>query len=334
VVCEGERSYDGPRRERGLALHAFVLSLLILVAVPATAGAATVSVEPFAEPPDINPFGSCGRYMTCPPDMVVFTGAPGEGNQLTVTWEAVGFRRSRFVLRDEGAPLQAGQGCEQLDAQAAACTAGAIGPMRLGDGDDRFVGSIVGTSAVVSGGDGDDTLNSDFGDMKGEAGADVLTGFRGSGGAGDDVLTVGSGFGGTGDDVLRCGPREGFCHFDGGPGDDRLTGGAIGDRLFGRRGDDVLRGGADFDTLRGGLGDDRLVGGAGGDHLHGDSGADRLVSREDRSAGMARKLDRVDCGRGRRDRAVADVTDDVKGCEHVVRPERNGATGPVAAAAL
>jgi Ca2+-binding RTX toxin-like protein len=301
-------------------MPAFVLIVVLLLALPATAGAATVSVEPFAEPPDIHPFGSCGRYMTCPPDMVVFNGASGENNQLAITVEGSTYRRSRFVLRDQGAPLQAGQGCEQLDPQAAACTAGAVGPVRLGDGDDRFVGSVVGTAAVVSGGDGDDMLNSDFGDMKGDAGADVLTGFGGSGGAGDDVLTVGSGFGDSGDDVLRCVP-EGFCHLDGGRGDDRLMGTANLDRLFGRRGDDVLRGGADFDTLRGGRGDDRLVGGAGGDHLHGESGADRLVSRENRSAGERVVLDRVDCGSSRRDRAVADRRDDVKRCERVALPD-------------
>jgi hypothetical protein len=47
-----------------------------------------------------------------------------------------------------------------------------------------------------------------------------------------------------------------------------------------------------------------------------------LVSREDRSAGEARVRDRVDCGAGRRDRAVVDRADDVKRCERVARRDR------------
>jgi Ca2+-binding RTX toxin-like protein len=120
---------------------------------------------------------------------------------------------------------------------------------------------------------------------------------------------------------MRCFPTDHSCYFDGGPGADVLRGGTGLDSLFGGRGNDVLRGGAEFDTLKGGQGRDRLVGGADGDHLHGDSGADRLVSREDRSAGEARVLDRVDCGAGRRDRAVADGLDDVKRCERVALPD-------------
>jgi Ca2+-binding RTX toxin-like protein len=297
--------------------RSLVLSLLMLAALPATAAAGTVSVEPFAEPPDIDSFGSCGRYMTCPPDMVVFTAASGESNQLAITEESLSFRRARFVFRDQGAPVQAGQGCEQLDPQAAACTAGAVGPVQLGDADDRFVSSVGGSAVVVSGGDGDDMLSAEFADMNGDAGGDVLIGRGGSGGAGDDVLSVVSGVGEAGDDVLRCTPPDAWCSLDGGPGDDRMTGGDGLDHLLGGRGDDRLRGRGEFDTLRGGLGRDRLVGGADGDHLHGDAGADRLVSRENRSAGERVVLDRVDCGRGRRDRVVADRRDDVKRCERV-----------------
>ena len=125
--------------------------------------------------------------------------------------------------------------------------------------------------------------------------------------------------GGAGDDILRCSPTQAWCYLDGGLGNDVLTGGTASDRLLGREGNDLMRGGPNFDRLAGGLGDDRLVGGAGGDHLDGDSGADRLVSREDRSAGEARVLDRVDCGAGRRDLAVVDRADDVNRCERVAR---------------
>jgi Ca2+-binding RTX toxin-like protein len=295
--------------------RALVLSLLLLVALPSTAGAATVSVEPFVESPSVDPFGSCGRYMNCPPDMVVFTAGAGEGNQLVVTVEVGTYPRSRFVLRDQSVPVQAGAGCAQIDPQTVACDAGALGPVQLGDADDWF-GSGVGGGDLF-GGDGHDVLQRGFGPMAGGEGNDVLIGDQGTGGGGDDVLAVRSGSGDSGDDVLRCLP-PGWCHLDGGPGNDLLTGGAGLDRLFGRRGDDVLRGGGNFDTLGGGRGDDVLAGGAGGDHLNGDAGADRLESRENRAAGEAIKLDRVDCGGGRRDVAVADRRDDVKrSCERV-----------------
>jgi hypothetical protein len=309
--------------------RALVLSLLLLVALPSTTGAATVSVEPFVESPSVDPFGSCGRYMNCPPDMVVFTAAPGESNQPVITAEPATFPRNRFVVRDHWAFVQAGAGCTQLDPQAVSCDAGTLGPVQLGDGPDWFASTIGGGD--VFGGEGADVVNRRVGRMDGGAGDDILVGDRGSGGGGDDLLVVASGFGDSGRDTLRCFSDELSCHLEGGPGDDELTGGEGLDRLFGRRGDDVVRGGGGFDTLRGGIGDDLIAGGAGGDHLHGEAGADTIVSREDRSAGERTVLDRVDCGGGRNDRAVADRRDDVKrSCERVrVAP----ATASAAAAA-
>jgi RTX calcium-binding nonapeptide repeat (4 copies) len=302
---------------RGLALRALVLSVLLPMALTVAARAATVSVGPFVESPSVDPFGSCSRYMMCPPDMVVFTAAAGETNQLVISLESSAYPRHRFVVRDQGAPVQAGAGCAQVDTFAAACTAGAVGPVQLGDGDDWFASGIGGGD--LFGGDGQDVLQRRFGPMAGGEGDDVLIGADGAGNGGNDVLMVRMGRGDSGDDVLSCVPREDWCLLEGGSGDDLLTGGAGQDRLLGRSGNDVLRGGANFDVLAGGLGDDRLVGGAGRDHLGGASGADRLVSREDRSAGEATVLDRVDCGTGRRDRAVADRRDDVKRCERVSR---------------
>jgi hypothetical protein len=63
----------------------------------------------------------------------------------------------------------------------------------------------------------------------------------------------------------------------GGPGQDRLVGGAGGDKLVGGPGDDVLVGRAGADSLFGGPGTDRLVGCSGNDLLHGDSGVDTLL---------------------------------------------------------
>jgi hypothetical protein len=300
-------------------IRALVLTLLLLVAVPTAAGAATVSVAPYVEPPlPDDGYGSCGHYMQCPADMVVFTAAPGEVNQVTITSTSEPVvHRNRIVVREDFVPVQAGPGCERLDDRTAACVAGAIGPVYLGDGADWLDSS----HGEVHGGEGADVLSAHFGgSMKGDDGDDVLIGTRGEGGRGDDLLAVSIGLGEAGNDILRCFPPSGYlsCQLDGGLGDDVLTGGTAMDRLFGRRGNDVIHGGADSDSLFGGRGDDRLVGGAGiRDYLAGSSGADTLVSRENRSAGEARVSDRVDCGTGRRDRAVVDRADDVKRCERV-----------------
>ena len=85
-------------------VRAFVFALLLLLAVPAAAGAATVSVEPYVEPPlppGDDGFGSCARYAQCPADMVVFSAAAGEANRVTITSESVGYRRQRIVVREE-----------------------------------------------------------------------------------------------------------------------------------------------------------------------------------------------------------------------------------------
>lgn len=289
------------------------------MAAPAAAGASTVSVEPFREPPDIDPFGSCGRYMTCPADMLVVTAASGEANHLVIAETFVSFGQNRYVVRDRLAPLVAGTGCEPVaeppppPPAAVVCTAGAIGFQELGDGDDW----ITSPGGWVTGGDGNDVLTVSFGEADGgdgddvlvvangaadgEAGDDVVIGQQGVGGSGDDRLTVGSGLGNAGNDDLSCFPhRSSGCYLDGGAGDDVLTGDTGRDRLFGRSGRDLVRGGAGLDVL---------VGGA---------GADTLRARENRTAGERPRRDRVDCGAGRRDRATVDRRDDVRRCERVI----------------
>jgi hypothetical protein len=232
-----------------VSVRALLSALFVLLALPAVAGASTVSVEPYREPPGVDPFESCSRYMQCPPDMLVLTGAPGEHSQVTIGQEeSVGPQRYRYRVRDFA--VQAGSGCEQVDPSTVVCAAGAVGPIALGDGDDQ----IATRDGRVSGGAGLDVLNVPFGSMEGNAGDDVLIGAAGNGDAGDDVLMVSTGGGGRGDDVLKCYPRNLLCYLEGGPGDDLLTGGTTGDRLFG---------GAGRDTLRGMRGEDSLDCGAG-----------------------------------------------------------------------
>lgn len=59
-------------------------------------------------------------------------------------------------------------------------------------------------------------------------------------------------------------------------GDDRLTGGNLGDVLVGGSGRDTIDGGASIDGLWGGGGNDLLLGGAGNDRLVGDGDRDTL----------------------------------------------------------
>jgi hypothetical protein len=324
------------------ALRVLVFALLVLVAMPAGAGASTVSVEPFREPPDIDPFGSCGRYMMCPADMLVFTAASGEANNVAITEAVVSPGQNRYLVRDVFAPVVAGTGCERVDesppAAAVACTAGAIGPQQLGDGDDWLTsprgwasggdGDDVMTvsSGSADGGEGDDVLLVDTGEADGEEGNDVLIGGQGAGGNGDDRLIVASGRGESGNDTMSCFPyRTLGCYLVGGAGNDVLTGDTGRDRLSGEGGRDLVDGRARDDVLDGGVGNDRLIGGDGRDALGGGAGADRLDAREDLSAGEKPKKDRVDCGTGRRDQAAVDRRDRVRRCERVTG--RRGRSG-------
>jgi hypothetical protein len=65
VACERAPCWEG--RGRSWRAGCLVAALLFVAAVvPAEAGASIVRVEPYSDPPGIDPFGSCGRYATCP----------------------------------------------------------------------------------------------------------------------------------------------------------------------------------------------------------------------------------------------------------------------------
>jgi Ca2+-binding RTX toxin-like protein len=63
---------------------------------------------------------------------------------------------------------------------------------------------------------------------------------------------------------------------EGGPGRDRLVGGAMADLLDGDEGQDSIAGGGGQDRLIGGPGADNVSGGVGADWLVGGGGADKL----------------------------------------------------------
>ena len=166
------------------------------------------------------------------------------------------------------------------------------------------------------GGAGNDLLYDDAGNdrLYGGDGHDSLDGFTGNdlifGDIGNDAIFIDAGEGvdtvdgGAGTDFLnldRTGSAQAVIwslinpaiaqiladgtrivnvermHFDGGSGNDRVTGGALEDDLSGGLGGDTLVGGAGQDDLFGGAGHDRLDGGTGVDTLRGGTGNDLFV---------------------------------------------------------
>jgi Ca2+-binding RTX toxin-like protein len=291
-----------------------LFSLVLLVAVPATASAATVSLR--EDPPSKYDQGSAHLF---------FTAAAGERNDVALAHDG-----ASFVVRDLGAPLTPGAGCSALGPDAARCGSALAlvsADVDLRDLDDTFASALdprVYLALLVSGGDGHDELTG-AGNLQGGPGPDVLTGSAGqdtlSGGAdgdllrglgGDDVLSGdGDGSqrgsaepaddlldGGDGVDVASYAGRSAGVRVDlgdratdgqagehdqllaiesvtGGRGPDELSGDAGPNRIDGDEGDDVLRGRDGDDKLVDGSGADALYGGPGGDTLTASGAADR-----------------------------------------------------------
>lgn len=241
-------------------------SLLVLAFAPAAAEAATVRVVPPA--PCTGPQFE-GRFGSpCPSPTVLLSAAPGEANDVTATQMGP----ESTLVRDEGAPLEAGTGCERVDDHTAACPNLSL-DAALGDRDDQIDGA-----GSASGGEGNDVLDDVFA-ADGGPGNDSITGANSaSGGDGDDVLDdVFGADGGPGNDVMNANVG------DGGPGNDVLS---VRDNGDGGPGQDLvdcrsgsgctLLGGSDADLIIGGPADDTVGGGAGDDRLDGGGGLDRL----------------------------------------------------------
>ncbi len=117
------------------------------------------------------------------------------------------------------------------------------------------VAGQINPTAIIGGGEGDDTV-------AGSDGNDSV-----SGGGGDDSIAGGGGtdtlFGGAGNDQVY-----------GNVGDDILYGNTDADSLYGGQGNDVVRGNNGDDQLFGNRGDDVLDGGSGNDTYTGGAGSD------------------------------------------------------------
>lgn len=142
---------------------------------------------------------------------------------------------------------------------------------------------------ILDGGDGNDNLNGFLGadKMYGGNGGDSLESNDGDdlvidGGAGVDSAfidrtgtTVGLTFSIADSLVAQQLAKTSLVNieslaFHGGSGNDRVTGGDLGNYIDGGAGNDVLVGGAMSDALIGGAGIDKLIAGGGDDHLYAD----------------------------------------------------------------
>ncbi|HEY8581913.1 MAG TPA: calcium-binding protein [Capillimicrobium sp.] len=274
-----------------LTALAAALSLGALAAAPAHA--ATVDVREGRSP---------GTNSRVP--VAFLQAAPGEANDVTI----VGSEATTIRITDTGAPLTAGAGCTQVDANTAECVKPANPApgdypwlhdveAQLGDGDDRV---RVGASRVglrADGGAGSDVLEGSeiIGDvLDGGGGTDRLLGHDG-----DDLLRDGDDpaapdadelDGGAGTDTVSYADREGGVTVtlpdspaggEDGEGDtlrgfENAVGGEGDDELEGTAGDNALDGRFGTDHLDGLGGGDTLLGGIGNDRLHGGAGGDRM----------------------------------------------------------
>jgi hypothetical protein len=241
-----------------------------LALLPAAAGAGTIS-------------SANGR--------LAFAAAPGETNDLSIATGA-----DSNVVKDAGAPLTAGPGCQSKPDGSAECSVGpAVIAVDLGDMNDvlTLTGSLP---AEVNGGAGNDTLHGGPGDdvFRGDAGDDTLQGSDGK-----DTL-----IGADGADAL-----------DGGEGDDSLEGGAGKDTLNGQGGNDTLTAGDGNDVLGGGDGNDRLEGGKGADSFDGGAGDDVLLGGGGEFKGTREK--RIRCGAGDDSLTAGPADPFVSDCERI-----------------
>jgi hypothetical protein len=276
---------------------------------------------------------------------LVFTGLPGEDNQVTISAGAPG----TVVVRDAGPRLIAGEHCSGGGAEV---TCSGIEPqaslqleISLSDGNDHLAveGPLHYRYSSLGGGPGNDVI------LGGERGDTLL------GGAGDDRLE-----GRAGDDDLSHDPGADVLH--GGPGvdtatidgpasvtlDDRPDDGAAGEgddigsdvedvelrdgpgRVVGSDAANRLDGGDGEADLLGGAGDDTLIAAFGGGSLIGGPGRDDLTAQP-RSAVDVRdgEVDHVECRSGLAGPPLADPADVLIRCVPVL--EILGESAPVRA---
>lgn len=142
-----------------------------------------------------------------------------------------------------------------------------VGADGLGGDDLITVDGLLDARALLTGGEGNDTIvgGSRYDIIHGNAGDDLIFGKGGGdsigGGAGNDTIRGGDGF----DDLY--GDADTIFDSTSDAGDDVIFGEGGDDILHARDGDDILNGGDGNDELFGGFGDDLLLGADGDDRM-------------------------------------------------------------------
>ena len=229
-----------------------------------TAQAATVAVEPVGDSNEI-----------------FYRAGEGEGNRVVASKAA-----NTVTIEDPGATIAAGNGCDEVTANVATCTAVGLNTVNaeLGGRADSARIQGLALALVGDGGPGRDRLvgGSSRDRLDGGLGADVLVG-RGFSDIVSylerpDDLRVSLGDGRRNDGGrLDSRQRDRLRGIEGvlaGEGDDVLTGTGKDDELFGFGGRDVARGGAGDDRVGGGDGNDEVYGGGGDDFSPHEDGRD------------------------------------------------------------
>ena len=214
------------------------LALLVLLSLPASASASTVSVVSPTAARVTSPARSTAARRRADHDL---RGRAGGGHRLSVSWAG-----DEFAVRDDGAELTAEAPCTAVDAHSARCpvTEGSYGlhgfGALLGDGDDTLgISGDMRVETELSGGDGKDVI-------EGSEGDDAI-----DGGPGDDRLLGRGGY-----DELSYATRTAPVTADLGS----ETGGEAGED-DGVGGFEVLVDGRGADVLRGAAGDEVIDGG-------------------------------------------------------------------------
>ena len=248
--------------------------LLAVLAAPATADAATISIR-----------GGVGGFP-------LYRAAPGEANDVTVTRSGGSIT---FVDAGVATITHASGGPCAVNGNHATCP-GSEAQVEAGDLEDTVTlsGAVYGR---LYGGEGADTLSAGTAgsEMTGKGGGDVFNGGSGAdrmyGGGGADVFNGGAGTdtasyeGSNSAETVNVNDLANDGSSDDGPLNARdnvktdveeVIGGNGGDTLVGSGGPNTLRGGHGADVLIGGGGNDWLAGGGHDDTLRGDGGADRM----------------------------------------------------------
>ena len=285
-------------------------SLSMLTATIAVAGGLTLGVA--------NASAADEGEVSVNGGTLVFEAAAGDvANNVTLSQPAA----ARFVVRDTGAPVSAGDGCVQVEADRVRCAAAGITEATLDLGPGADVARVLAALPArlegdtgndrLTGGPLDDALDGDEGNdrLRGGAGADTLEGDEGAdnldGEAGPDAYHGGDGA----DTATYAGRTEPVTVTIDDVADDGGASDAGGDNVA----TDVERliGGDAADSLSGSEVANTLDGGPGGDLLAGLAGAD-TVTYATRTEAVTVAIDGLATDGGASDGAADDVAADVE----------------------